>query len=88
MAGPLNRMPSRVRCARYSLAVRQFGNACGLFKQTAGVAYIGQLCINYDVLCSAELAELAGVAGVAGRANYLQYKPAFCRSMVKVSHTY
>lgn len=26
MAGPLNRMPSRVRCARYSLAVRQLGS--------------------------------------------------------------
>lgn len=25
------------------------GNACGRFKQTAGVAYICQLCINYDV---------------------------------------
>lgn len=38
--------------AKHSL---QFGNSCGLFKQTAGVAYIGQLCINYDVLCSMEL---------------------------------
>jgi len=41
--------------------------ACGRFKQTAGVAYICQLCINYDVCVSGERGVRCAGKGKRGR---------------------
>jgi len=67
--------------------------ACGRFKQTAGVAYICQLCINYDVCVSGERGVRGSGKGKRGavsvqgawRQNYLPHlRPKACSSYVKL----